>query len=275
MKSKYYVSLAGAPLHNVSSVEDETGREITQYDGVGSGKFNIPDSKDPKIWTIECQLVQDKSQSDTKNSWRASEIFRVLDSAIGNSTDYSRLIVTNEQYPETNVSAMVWVKKYTKKEGFSGIFDVTIMAEEYKPVGIKTTDIPYVARPGKVPVPAKIVVANSKSVYSANKKYGAATSNSKGAIYPQQNKQFTGLTDPKTGKPLTNPNTAKKQTYTLTTAGTLPLTTVQVDESKVAPTYTQEQLGMAGNVWDGPVKSITSTFQWMANGLENWLKNPG
>lgn len=227
-KPKYFVSIAGAPLHGVKSVEDETGRDISQYDGVGSGKFNVPDSKDPKTWTIECELSQDDDELKNQGSWRASEIFKVLDSAINNPINYSRLVVTNELYPEANFSAMAWVKKYTKKEEYAGVYEVTITAEEYKPVGVKTTDIPYVARPGKIPVPPKIVVSSPKKIYTAKKKYGAGTktdakistakakSDPSSILYSNpfltKTDWITGkkyLIEPKTGKPLVNPNSAK------------------------------------------------------------------
>lgn len=36
---------------------------------------------------------------------------------------------------------------------FSGVFDVSLRFKEHKDVGVKTTNVPYVVRPGKVPTP--------------------------------------------------------------------------------------------------------------------------
>ena len=219
----YFVAFGGFTLHNVKSVHDENGRELTEYDGVGSGKFNVPDSRKPKTWKIECELWQDTSK--LSNTWRASEIFKAMDSLLENSTDASRLVITNSEYPAANVSVLAWFKGYSRDEEDTGVYAATIELEEYKPVGIKTTDIPYVARPGKVPVPPKVTITKKNTVYKNLKGKGIGTKTDakiqikETGLYSNpfiaRKDWKTGkkyLIEPKTGKPVVNPNTVRSGT---------------------------------------------------------------
>lgn len=291
-KPKYFVSIAGAPLHGVKSVEDETGRDISQYDGVGSGKFNVPDSKDPKTWTIECELLQDTDELKKQSSWRASEIFKVLDSAISNSTSYSRLIVTNELYPEANFSAMVWVKKYSKKEEYAGVYVTTIIAEEYKPVGVKTTGIPYVARPGKIPpAPKTVVITKQKKIYSTKKKYGVGTKTDAKISAPKTGTSSsdilysnpfltrtdwkTGkkyLIDPRSGKPLINPAAAKANTAYNTYT---PKTVNDITYNSGAAQALYGKKRSWSEVGDALGSAVTATKNAMSSAFQSWQNNRG
>ncbi|TQI69010.1 hypothetical protein [Clostridium sp. KNHs216] len=219
MSSQYYISFGGFSLYTAASVRDENGRELSSYDSVGGGKFNVPDSRNPKTWEIEAEL----SESSKYNMWRASEIMKACDSLLDNAKDPSRLVVTNKNYPSANISVLAWFKGYTKEEKEPGVYDVTFRLEEYKPVGVKTTDIPYVARPGKIPIPPKVTIKKSSDVYKSFKKTGVGTkTDSKTKETGLYSNPFTSRTDwktgekyliePKTGKPLTNPNTAKSGT---------------------------------------------------------------
>ena len=67
--------------------------------------------------------------------------------------------------------------------------------EEYKPIGIKTTGIPTVSRPGKAPVPPKVMITKKNTVYAVKKKITGSGSPSKAPA----------LKDTKTGKPASNP----------------------------------------------------------------------
>lgn len=206
---KYFVSFGGFNLQNVTNVHDENGRDISEYDSVGAGKFNVPDARKPHTWKIDCQLEEDPPSS--ANSWRASEIFKAMDSLLENTTDASRLVITNSIYPASNLSVLAWFKNYTKDEKYEGIYDTVVELEEYKPVGVKTTGIPTVARPGKVPVPAKTTISSSNTVYKNYQKTGVGTkadttsdTSKRYGYYEEQDAKKSYLTDSNTGKPVTN-----------------------------------------------------------------------
>jgi hypothetical protein len=183
----YFVSFGGFNLQQVTNVHDENGREITEYDGVGSGKFNVPEARAPHTWKIDCTLEEDPPAA--ADSWSASEIFKAMDALLENSTQPSRLVVTNSVYPAANLSVLAWFKNYSKDEKEPGVYTTTVELEEYKQVGVKTTEIPTVARPGKVPVPSKITVSFS------NAASGTSTIKTASSLK---------VTNPKTGKPTTN-----------------------------------------------------------------------
>lgn len=199
MTFNYYVSFGGFSLYAVESVQDKNGRDLETYDGVGAGKFNVPNAKDSETWSIKCQLYEDSTEAAKYSQWRASEIFNACKSLLGNTTEPSRLVVSNLHNASANISVLAWFKSYDSEETYPGVYSVTFELEEYKPVGVKTTGIPTVARPGKLPTPPKkITVTAKKTVYRTTKKYTgkSATSNSAKTSITYKNT--------KTGKPATN-----------------------------------------------------------------------
>lgn len=269
MKPMYYINIAGVNLHNVENIHDENGREISTYDGVGIGKFNVPESKTPHSWKFDCELWQDGNLLKSMNTWSASEIFKLLDSLLG-TNEPSRFVVTSQFYPAVNFSTLVWFKRYIKDESYPGVYKASIEVEEYKPSGIKTTDIPYVARPGKLPVvPRIITVTSSKAAYGATKKYTGNTPKpgEKGFIGPVQTNTKINFSDFKSGKPVTNPATIKAgQTYI----------------TKPAPSYSGvlktgipingPQLGRVDfDAIDPWVKSVQNAFSSIGNGLQSFI----
>ena len=214
---KYYVSLGNVNLHHVESFELSSERDIDDYDGVGAGKFNIPGSKKPREWTISCQLLQDGTKTAGLNTWSASELFKEFDVWLGKTDAPVRMVKTDSIYPAANLSVLVWLKSYAKKEAEDqGVYDVEITVAEYLPVGIKTTGIPTISRPGKVPVPPKVTITKKNTVYQVKKKY---TGKSSGAMtyttdYNGKLKQLQEakykeymLAHPDTGEPVSNPAT--------------------------------------------------------------------
>jgi len=218
-KPMYFISLAGVNLHNVENIHDENGREISTYDGVGSGKFNVPDSKTPHSWKFDCELWQDGNLLNGMSTWSASELFKLFDSAL-ESAEPSRFVVTSQFYPTVNFSTLAWVKRYTKDESYPGVYKTTIEVEEYKPVGVKTTDVPYVARPGKVPTPPKVItVKSSKDLYGAGTKKPPGPGE-KGFIGPLQTNMNIKFADFKTGGPVVNPAAVKAGSQLITVGST-------------------------------------------------------
>lgn len=153
--------LDGYEITDVESVETTSARNITLHHGLGKGYFPIADDKDLKAWVVKCQQ-------------ESTELFKVLDNLL-KVQDESRLIVSSDT---ENFSELVYLESYTKVEQNAGVFDVTMKFIEYVPVSIKTTDIPYIKRPGKAPVETKtingkkgIVVENPKELNEYMKKY--------------------------------------------------------------------------------------------------------
>ncbi|WP_101698104.1 hypothetical protein [Clostridium minihomine] len=164
----YYVNLGGIIICGITGVSDEMGREINAYDSIGMGKFSVPDTAGLRTWTIECQLTE-INKPFVRNWTAARKIFAGFDTLL-NTKNPSRFIFTS-QYRTDSLSA--YLRSYTKTEKFPGVYDVSIQVVEYKPVGIKTTEVPYIQRPGKVPDPPKVVVLNNKTTpYTITRKGG-------------------------------------------------------------------------------------------------------
>ena len=163
----YKVYLDDEFIYGVTSFEDESGRDISIYDGVGQGNFPVPESQDLHKWSLECELseVNDMNHKEWK---KASEIFEHLEKILGQKESV-RLVVTSAY---TNLSELVFLEKYSKSEKVNGIFDVQMNFVQYKAVSTRTEDVPYVERPGKIPVPPKAVVKNT---YKTEKKYTGKT----------------------------------------------------------------------------------------------------
>lgn len=202
-KPRYFVSLNEVNLHGVTSFEQSRSRDIDGYDGVGAGKYNVPGAAEPRKWTIGCTLYQGGIALDhSLGTWRASELFKLFDYYCGKTDVPIRMVKTDSNDSAANLSVLVWVKSYSYKESEEqGTYDTTIEAEEYIPVGIKTTGIPTISRPGKVPVPPKVTITKSNTVYKAKRKTSGSSA-----------KQSATLKSTKTGKPVSNPATVKNGT---------------------------------------------------------------
>lgn len=200
MTFNYYVSFGGFYLYTAESVQNKDGRDLETYDGVGSGKFNVPDAKDPETWSIKCQLFEDARESTKYCQWRASEIFKACKSLLGNTTDPSRLVISSTRNSSANISVLAWFKSYDSEETYPGVYTVTFELEEYKPVGVKTTGVPTIARPGKIPIPPKTTFSKSNTVYKAK----AKASNAAAGSGTSKTSSSLNVKNPKTGKPATN-----------------------------------------------------------------------
>nr|DAK78439.1 MAG TPA: hypothetical protein [Caudoviricetes sp.] len=270
MSSQYYISFGGFSLYTAASVRDENGRELSSYDSVGGGKFNVPDSRNPKTWEIEAEL----SESSKYNMWRASEITKACDSLLDNAKDPSRLVVTNKNYPSANISVLAWFKGYTKEEKEPGVYDVTFRLEEYKPVGVKTTDIPYVTRPGKIPIPPKVTITKKNTVYSQTKKivHTGVVADFKKIDYK----------DTKTGKPVANPAAVKAgTTYIVSTPKTVGSINAYSSATGTSVSAADQWQGVkdvaagVGELAGGAWKAISTAFNKFGASVESWSKTLG
>ena len=138
----YQVWLEGVSIPRVMKVEVGNDRSVKEYNGVGKGKYTLADSKGIRTWTMKTEQV-------------SPELFALFEETLANKEE-SRLVIVSEA---EKTSVRVLLESYTKEESFAGVYDSTVKFKEYIPVGIRTTDVPYVARPGKVPTPTPTSVS--------------------------------------------------------------------------------------------------------------------
>ena len=135
----YYVSLAGNDLERVSSVTQNGDRDISVFDGVGSGKFPVPQHRNLKSWSIKFQTYD-------------PDIFDEFDSLLKKEKP-ARLVINGE---DNKTSERVLLKSYTKEESeFAGVYNGTVTVVEYAKAAVKTIAVPYSPRAGSAPAPPK------------------------------------------------------------------------------------------------------------------------
>lgn len=217
--------LDGYEITGVESVDFGHERDVKVYNGLGQGKFPIADSKDLKLWTITCEQEDDK-------------LFGLLEGLL-NSQEESRLVITSDV---ENISEKVLLKGYDKQEPYSGVYEVTIKFIEYKEVNVRTTDVPYIKRPGKMPTPPKSVVISKDN--SAGEVAAKAT---KGQLVPDM---FLTSFEDKFGKN-TNPCLFKDGDECR-----IKVTTPQKGYEKFGLTAS----GMAHDNIENTIKSISKAF---------------
>ena len=262
----YYVNIGGITLYGVTEVEETSGREMQEYDGIGSGKFPVPENRDMRTWVISCHLTE-KDDYHLPHWQPASEIFRLFEVLL-NTKDPSNFILTSKG---DYTAASGYLESYVKDEKFPGVFEVSVKVRENRVVGVKTTDVPYIARPGKKPVPPQITVKKGGNAYET-------TVNTTGDDPPapgyklgvkSDNHGEGGFKDPNTGRPIFNPALVKEgDTYT-------PIDSViqkETRETNWAQLVTQPILGAAAEQVnsDAVKKGIESTFKWMGDKIKEF-----
>lgn len=160
----YYINIGGLILNEVTSVEESSDRDIKEYKGIGQGSFPVADTKSLRTWTISCRLTE-KNERGLPNWRSASEMFSKFEVLLS-TKDSSRFIFVSDNHSE---SLLCLLKSYSKKEVYDGVYDVTLKVMEYVPTGVKSEDVPYIARPGKVPV-AATTIPKGGNAYSEIKK---------------------------------------------------------------------------------------------------------
>ena len=141
---KYYVSLGDIELDKVTAAVQSSNRDISVYDSVGGGKFAVPQNKGLREWTIKCEIDD-------------YDVIKDLDKMQKSKTPV-RLVINCEGY---KVSERVLLKGYTApEEGYAGVWPVTLTVIEHVKVGVKTADVPYVAREGNKVLPMTAVLGD-------------------------------------------------------------------------------------------------------------------
>lgn len=225
----YYINLGGIILYGVKSVDDGKDREVTSYDGVGQGNFPVPESPKLHTWNIECEMTE-KNENNLPNWSAAGKVFTALDVLLA-AKDPSRFIFVSDN---RNESMSGYLTGYSKKEERPGVYSVTVKVTEYKAAGVKTTDIPYVKRPGKAPAIPKTVVFNSKTTPYTLKNdegkgggTGTGITASGGGGITSKGAGVGRITVKGTGKPVINPATLKDdQAYSYSVAKTFPTSSI-------------------------------------------------
>lgn len=263
----YYVSIGGITLYGVTEVEETSGREMQEYDGIGSGKFPVPESRDLHTWVISCHLTE-KNDYNLPHWQPASEIFRLFEVLL-NTKDPSNFILTSKgDYTATSG----YLESYVKNEKFIGVFEVSVKIRENRVVGVKTTDVPYVARPGKKPVPPKVTVKKGGNAYDS-------TRNTTGDDPPAPKRLTTSdfrhkekiqsyFSDPLTTKPIFNP--------ALVEEGDIYVSPTLTDYFPVNDMVDYYNENTNEKIWGGIDKiknNVAETFQWMGdkiNDFKDW-----
>lgn len=141
---KYYVSIGDIELDKVVAVAQSSDRDISVYDSVGGGKFAVPQNKGLRTWTIKCEI-------DDHN------LIKQFDKMQKKKTP-ARLVINTDGY---KVSERVLLKSYNApEEEYAGVWPVTLTVIEYVKVGVKTADVPYVAREGNRVLAATAVIGD-------------------------------------------------------------------------------------------------------------------
>ena len=201
----YDVFLDELELYGVTEVQETSDRNISVYNGLGQGNFPIADDRELKSWAIKCQLSENNDFS--YHNWTsAKELFDAFDELLGSRAE-SRLVITS-QYTKT--SELVLLERYTKTEIANGVFDVTVECTEYVNASVRTTTVPYIPRPGKVPVQPVIVLSEENgdtpysrapvAPYSSSDAYSGSESRGYDYVVPSI------WYNPRTGEDFTNPN---------------------------------------------------------------------
>ena len=145
-------------LYGAEKVEARLARPVTVHDGIGFGEFPVADSRKLREWTVKGQWTE-------KNDYRlagwapAHELIADLKSMMG-SDDPERLVMTNG-YDKTSVLA--YVTDVNATETCAGVYDVTVKLTEYRKPVVRTTGVPAISRPGKIPEMPKTITFDKPS----------------------------------------------------------------------------------------------------------------
>ncbi|SDN15353.1 hypothetical protein [Acetanaerobacterium elongatum] len=171
----YNIFIGDIELYGIEEFTETGGRDIETHSTLGTGAVPLYGDKDLRSWSISCELTNIK-QSYHDVFTQASDIFAAFDAWLTSGAE-QRLVVVNGDY---TLSQMVILKNYKKPEKSQGVYDVSIELLEYKEVSVRTADIPYIQRPGKIPAVPKALAGNpatftkKEDIDAAFKRYRAA-----------------------------------------------------------------------------------------------------
>lgn len=158
---QYDVYLDDIFFYGVTDFSFSGDRELVVYNGIGLGYFPKADDPNLRTWSWTCELQERAEHYHDNNFRKASEIFQLLEN-LKSSKDPSRLVVKGES---KSLSEQVLLEGYTYKELYNGVYQVAVNVTEYKEAAVRTTTIPEIPRPGKIPVEQVIEVQDDETAY--------------------------------------------------------------------------------------------------------------
>lgn len=154
----YKVYFGPLTLYGAEKVDVALARPVTVHNGLGFGEYPTPDDRKLREWTVKGQWTE-------KNDYRlagwapAHELIADLKSMMG-SDEPERLVMTNG-YDKTSVLA--YVTDVNATETCAGVYDVTVKLTEYRKPVVRTTGVPAISRPGKIPEMPKTMTFDKPS----------------------------------------------------------------------------------------------------------------
>lgn len=142
----YNVFLGSLELYCVEDFEETSKRQIAVHSTLGAGEVPIYNDKELRSWKMTCELSNYRQPMHHVFT-PASDIFAVFEGWLA-AGEEQRLVVVSDSI---TLSEMVMLKSYRKNETTQGVFDVTLELTEHKEVSVRTADIPFIQRPGKIP----------------------------------------------------------------------------------------------------------------------------
>lgn len=133
---------------NPETVADSLERKVKEYAVIGQG--NVPQLEDTSLkrWNFDFMLLANNDLG-IDNFKVPAEVIAYLEDKIKNGTQ-QRLVISNGT--EYGVSVLVYIEKLEKKEVQDGCYEVGLKLVEYVEAKAKETGIPYIQRPGIIPV---------------------------------------------------------------------------------------------------------------------------
>ncbi len=158
----YNVFLGSLELYCVENFEETSKRQIAVHSTLGAGEVPIYNDKELRSWKLTCELSNFRQPMHHVFT-PASDIFAVFEGWLA-AGEEQRLVVVSDSI---TLSEMVLLKTYRKTETTQGVYDVTLELTEYKEVSVRTADIPYIQRPGKIPPLPPVKPGNPAKLTSA------------------------------------------------------------------------------------------------------------
>lgn len=154
----YKVYLGNYTIYGAESVDTTLSRPVTVHNGLGVGEFPVPEDKQLHTWTIKGEWTE--ANDYNLSGWEpAHEIVDGMKKIMG-SDQPERLVMTNG-YDKTSIEVLVTQVNLIEK--YAGVYDFSLEVTEYKKTTVRSSGVPVIQRPGKVPEMPKTVVFNNAS----------------------------------------------------------------------------------------------------------------
>ena len=155
---------------NPETVTDSLERKVKEYAVIGQG--NVPQLEDTSLkrWNFDFMLLANNDLG-SDNFKVPAEVIAYLEDKIKNGIQ-QRLVISNGT--EYGVSALVYIEQLEKKEVQDGCYEVGLKLVEYVEARAVETGIPYIQRPGIIPValPQKAIGSSYNSKVKAEQDTG-------------------------------------------------------------------------------------------------------